>query len=327
MQRQEFIAGVGAVAAWPLVAHAQQTKSQRRIAAFFASHGDDPEVMRQIARFQDELAKLGWVEGQTIHVDYRFGAENVDYTALAKELVGLHPELIVTQATPLTAAMQQETRTIPIVFMRVSDPVGAGFVASLARPGGNLTGLLQYEPGIVSKWLAMLKEIAPRLASVAFISNPADSGYSYFLESAKAAAQPLVLEVVPNQVATATDIESSIAAFARVPDGGLLIVPSLVNNANRALIIGLASRYQLPAVYPWRYFVSEGGLMSYGVDDVDMLQDTASYVDRILRGAKPADLPVQAATKYETVVNLKTAKALGFDVPASLLVRADQVIE
>jgi putative ABC transport system substrate-binding protein len=325
MQRREFIAGVGTVAAWPLAAHAQQTKSPRRIAAFFSSRGDDPEVTRQVARFQDELAKLGWLEGQTIHVDYRFADGNID--ALAKELVRLQPELIVTQSTVLTVAIQQETHTIPIVFLRVSDPVGAGFVASLARPGGNLTGLLQYEPGIVSKWLAMLKEIAPRLASVAFISNPADSGYSYFLESAKAAAQPLVLEVVPNQVANAADIESSIAAFARVPDGGLLIVPSLVNNANRALIIGLASRYQLPAVYPWRYFVSEGGLMSYGVDDVDMLQDTASYVDRILRGAKPADLPVQAATKYETVVNLKTAKALGFDVPASLLVRADQVIE
>ena len=198
----------------------------------------------------------------------------------------------------------------------------------LARPGGNLTGLLQYEPGIVSKWLAMLKEIAPRLASVAFISNPADGvTQGYFLESAKAAAQPLVLEVVPIPVANAADIESSIAAFAGVPDGGLLIVPSVINIANRALITGLALRYRLPAVYPWRYFVSEGGLMSYGIDDVDMLQDTASYVDRILRGAKPADLPVQAPTKYETVVNLKTAKALGFNVPASLLVRADQVIE
>ena len=326
MQRREFIAGVGTVAAWPLAAHAQQTKSPRRIAAFFSSRGDDPEVTRQVARFQDELAKLGWLEGQTIHVVYRFADGNVG--ALAKELVGLQPELIVTQSTVLTVAIQQETHTIPIVFLRVSDPVGAGFVASLARPGGNLTGLLQYEPGIVSKWLAMLKEIAPRLASVAFISNPADGvTQGYFLESAKAAAQPLVLEGVPIPVANAADIESSIAAFARVPDGGLLIVPSLVNNANRALIIGLASRYQLPAVYPWRYFVSEGGLMSYGVDDVDMLQDTASYVDHILRGAKPADLPVQAPTKYETVVNLKTAKALGFDVPASLLVRADQVIE
>src|SRR5215469_69390 len=275
--------------------------------------------MRQVARFRDELAKLGWVEGQTIHVDYRFGAGNVDYSALAKELVGLHPELVVAQATPLTAAMQQETRTIPIVFLRVSDPVGAGFVASLARPGGNLTGLLQYEPGIVSKWLAMLKEIAPRLASVAFVSNPAERvTYDYFLESAKAAAQPLAVEVVPKPIANAADIESSIAAFAGVADGGLLIVPSLVNNANRALIIGLASRYRLPAVYPWRYFVSEGGLMSYGVDDVDMLQDTASYVDRILRGAKPADLPVQAAYQVRNCRQPQDAKALGFDVPASL---------
>jgi putative ABC transport system substrate-binding protein len=174
----------------------------------------------------------------------------------------------------------------------------------------------------------MLKEIAPQLARVAFFSNPAERvTYSYFLESAKAAAQPLVLEVVPNPVANAADIESSIAAFASVADGGLLIVPSVISIANRALIIGLALRHRLPAVYPWRYFVSEGGLMSYGIDDVDMLQDIASYVDRILRGAKPAELPVQAPTKYETVVNLKTAKALGFDVPASLLVRADQVIE
>jgi len=330
MRRREFITfPVGAAAtAWLRGAAAQQTDSLRRIAAFFASRSDDPETTQQVARFQDELAKLGWLEGQTIHVDYRFGAGNVDqYPVLAKELVGLHPDLIVTQTTPLTAAMRQETSAIPIVFMRVSDPVGAGFVASLSRPSGNLTGLLQYETGIVSKWLAMLKEIAPRLASVAFVASPRGGfTYNYFLRSAEDAAQPLTVEIVPTPVNDAGDVERSIAAFARA-NGGLLIVPDLVSIGNRDLIIGLAARHRMPAVYPWRYFVRAGGLMSYGIDDVDLLRDAAFYVDRILRGAKPADLPVQAPTRYETVVNLKTAKALGLEVPPSLLVRADEVIE
>jgi putative tryptophan/tyrosine transport system substrate-binding protein len=329
MRRREFITLLsGAAAVWPLSAGAQQTNQMRRIAAFFASRGDDPEVIREVARFQDELARLGWLEGRTVHVDYRFGAGNVDqYPALAKELVGLHPELIVTQTTPLTAAMQQESRAIPIVFMRVSDPVGAGFVASLAQPGGNLTGLLQYETTIASKWLAMLKEIAPKLDSVAFVASPQGGyAYDYFLRSAKAAAPPLAIEIVPIPINGAGDVERSVATFARA-NGGLLIVPDLVNIGNRDLIIGAAARHRLPAVYPWRYFVTAGGLMSYGIDDVDLLRDAAFYVDRILRGANAADLPVQAPTKYETVVNLKTAKALGLNVPPSLLVRADEVIE
>jgi putative tryptophan/tyrosine transport system substrate-binding protein len=330
MRRRDFIKVVAgsAITTWPLAASAQQAERKRRIGVLFANPEDDAEVKRQVVKFQDELAKLGWVEGRTIHIDYRFGGGYTDYSVLAKELVGLQPELIVTQTTGVTAALQRETRAIPLVFTRVSDPVGSGFVSSLAQPGGNLTGLLQYEPGIVSKWLAMLKEIAPRLASVAFVSNPASPvTYSYFLQSAKAAAQPLAIEVVPNPIANAADIESSIAAFARVPDGGLLIVPDVTSIANRDLIIGLAARYRLPAVYPWRYFVSAGGLMSYGIDDVDLLRDAASYVDRILRGAKPAELPVQAPTKYETVVNLRAAKAIGLAVPSSMLVRADEVIE
>jgi putative ABC transport system substrate-binding protein len=329
MKRREFIATVGGVAVtWPLSVRAQQAEGQRRIAAFFTSRGEDPQVIRQIDRFHDELAKLGWSEGKTIHIDYRFDAGNVaQHIPLAKELARLHPELIVTQTTPITAAVQQETRAIPIVFMRVSDPVGAGFVASLARPGGNLTGLLQYETGIASKWLAMLKEIAPHLVSVAFVASARTPfTYNYFLESAKAAAQPLAIEIVPTPINDAGDIERSIAAFARA-DGGLLITPDLVNIGNRDLIIELAGRYRLPAVYPWRYFVTAGGLMSYGIDDIDLLRDAASYVDKILRGGKPADLPVQAPTKYETVVNLRTAKALGLNVPGSLLVRADTVIE
>jgi ABC-type uncharacterized transport system substrate-binding protein len=252
----------------------------------------------------------------------QFGSDRPDV------LIGLQPELIVTQTTPVTTALQRETRTIPIVFTRVSDPVGFGFVSSLARPGGNLTGLLQYEPGIVGKWLAMLKEIAPRIANVAFMgAGQADPAYNYFLQSAKTAASPLGIEVVPSPVSNDADIEHSLAASAQLSNAGLLVAPSTLTIAHRDLIITLAARLRLPAVYPWRFFVTAGGLMSYGIDDVELLRDAASYVDRILRGAKAAELPVQAPTKYQTVVNLKTAKAIGLDVPASLLVRADEVIE
>jgi putative tryptophan/tyrosine transport system substrate-binding protein len=330
IRRRKFITLLGgAMATWPLAAHAQQPERMRRIGALFVGTEDDAEVKQQVARFQEELAKLGWVEGRTIQIDYRFGADKVDqYPTLAKELVGLQPEVIVTQTTPVTAALQRETRTIPIVFTRVSDPVASGFVSSLARPGSNITGLLQYEAGITGKWLAMLKEIAPRLKSVAFIASQGTLvTYNYFLQSAKAVAPSLTIEVVPSPISNAGDIERSIIAFARVTDGGLLVVPDVINLAHRDFIIALAARYRLPAVYPWRFFVAAGGLMSYGIDDVDLLRDAASYVDRILRGAKPADLPVQAPTKFQTVVNLKTAKALGIDVPPSLLVRADEVIE
>jgi putative ABC transport system substrate-binding protein len=297
---------------------------------WFANPEDDPEIKQQVARLQDELAKLGWVEGRTIHIEYRFsaGGDLDRYPAVAKDLIGLQPELIVTQTTGLTAALQRETRTIPIVFTRVSDPVGSGFVSSLARPSGNLTGLLQYEPGITGKWLAMLKEIAPRIANVAFVSGEqAAYPYNYFLQSARTAASPLGIEVVPSPISNDGDIERSLAASAQLTNAGLLFAPSIVTIAHRNLIITLAAHFRLPAVYPWRYFVTAGGLMSYGIDDVELLRDAASYVDRILRGAKAAELPVQAPTKYQTVVNLKTAKTIGLDVPASLLVRADEVIE
>jgi putative ABC transport system substrate-binding protein len=330
MRRREIISLLGCVATWPVMAHAQQSERLHRIGAWFANPENDPEVKRQVARFQGELTKLGWVEGRTIHIDYRFsaGGDMDRYPAVAKDLVGLQPELIVTQTTPITAALQRETRTIPIVFTRVSDPVGSGFVSSLARPGGNLTGLLQYEPGIMGKWLAMLKEIAPRIANVAFLgAGQADPAYSYFLQSAKTAASPLSIELMPSPVRNDADIEHSLAASAQLTNAGLLVAPSTVTIAHRDLIITLAARYRLPAVYPWRFFVTAGGLMSYGIDDVELLRDAASYVDRILHGEKTAELPVQAPTKYQTVVNLKTAKMTGLDVPASLLVRADEVIE
>jgi putative ABC transport system substrate-binding protein len=241
--------------------------------------------------------------------------------------VALRPDVILVQTTPLVAAVQQESRTVPIIFFGVSDPVGSGFITSLARPGGNATGFLLYENGIVGKWMTLLKEIAPGLTRVALLADPKTTPYDYFLRNAEAAAPPLALELVPSPVDSVDDIERSIELFARLADGGLLVVTGSLTTLHRGLIIALAARYRLPAVYPWRYCVTDGGLMSYSVDVADVSQQAASYADRILRGEKVADLPVQAPTRYETVINLKTAKSMGLEVPSSLLVRADQVLE
>jgi len=241
----------------------------------------------------------------------------------------LHPDVILAHATVSAAALQQETRAIPIVFVNVSDPIGAGFVTSLARPGGNLTGVLHYEASIAGKWLAMLKEIAPRLARAALVGNPKVmlTGYDYFLRAAEATAPSFAIELVSSHVENAADIERAIESFARVPNGSLILPPDSTTNVHRDLVIGLAARHRLPAIYTARLFVTAGGLMSYGTDQVEMFGQTATYIDRILRGAKPAELPVQVPAKYETVINLKTAQALGFAVPPGLLVAADQVIE
>jgi ABC-type uncharacterized transport system substrate-binding protein len=291
---------------------------------------DDPEGILRVAKFRQELERLGWSEGRNIRIDYRFTAASADqFQVLAKELVALHPDVILAHATGNAAALQRETRAIPIVFVNVSDPIGAGFITSLARPGGNLTGVLHYEASIAGKWLAMLKEIAPRLARAALVGNPKVmlTGYDYFLRAAEATAPSFAIELIPSQVENAADIERAIESFARVPNGGLVLPPDSTTNVHRDLVIALAARYRLPAIYTARLFVAAGGLMSYGTDQVEMFGQTATYVDRILRGGKPADLPVQAPTKYETVLNLKTAKALGLDVPPSLLVRADEVID
>jgi putative ABC transport system substrate-binding protein len=289
----------------------------------------DPEAKSHLSAITQELERLGWSQDRNIRIDARFAAGMADqYPVLAKELAALQPDVILSESTPAAAALKQETRSIPIVFVGVSDPVGSGFVTSLARPGGDLTGMMQYESGIMGKWLAMLKEVAPRLARVAFVANPKFRGYDYFWRFAQAAAPALAIELVPNQISNdVADIEHSIESFARMPEGGLLIVPDATIIAHRELVIALAARYRLPAVYPWRYFVTAGALMSYGIDNIDVLQKAASYVDRILRGAKPVDLPVQAPTKYETAVNLKTAKALGLTIPPTLLATADDVIE
>jgi putative ABC transport system substrate-binding protein len=328
MRRREFITLLGGAAAWPLAVRAQQPERMRRIGVLVASAEDESDIQARLAGFRQGIEKLGWSQGRNVRIDTRFAAGRADqYQMLAKELIALQPDVILAQSPPITAALQRESRAIPIVFVSVSDPIGPGFVASLARPGGNITGMMQYEAGITGKWLAMLREIAPRLAHVALVGNPKTTAYDYFLRAAEAAAPSLAIELVPSRVETAADIERAIGAFARAPNGGLLLPPDGTLTSNRDLIIALAAHHRLPAVYPFRFFVAAGGLMSYGTDQVEILRQAASYFDRILRGAKPADLPVQAPTKYETTLNLKTAKALGIDVPPSLLVRADEVIE
>ena len=329
MRRRAFIALLGgAAAALPLVARAQQPERMRRVGILMSGTESDPELQARVAVFRQALEQLGWSEGRNIHIDIRFAAIRTDqYSALANEMIALHPDVILGHTTPVAAALQRESRTVPIVFVNVSDPVGTGLVASLARPGGNITGLMLYEEGITSKWLALLKEIAPHLKRTALVANPISTPYDYFVRSAKAVAPSLALDLVPSPIANAADIEHVIETFARVPDGGLLVLPDGTSIQHRDLIIALAARHRLPTVYAYRFFVAAGGLMSYGTDVIDQNRRAAAYVDRILRGAKPADLPVQAPTKYETVLNLKTAKALGLDVPPSLLVRADEVIE
>jgi putative tryptophan/tyrosine transport system substrate-binding protein len=329
MQRREFITLFGGAVAWPFVARAQQTDRIRRIGVLVAA-ADDLEMKARLTGFRQGLEKRGWSEGRNVLIDYRYApADNVDQTqAMAKELVALQPDVILAQATMVISALQRESRAIPIVFVGLADPIGSGFVASLPRPGSNVTGLMQFEASVTGKWLAMLKEIAPRLERAAFVTNPKTAPfYNYYLSAAEALSPSLGIKLVPSLVENATDIERMMEAFARTPNGGLLLPPDTNNYFHRDLIIALAARHSLPAVAWLRAFVDAGGLMSYGVDFRDMYRQAAPYVDRILRGDKPADLPVQAATKFETIVNLKTAKALGLTVPPSLLVAADEVIE
>jgi len=316
------------MAAWPLAARAQQPDRVRRVGALWGLAEDDPEMKARVAEFRRGLEQLGWLENVNIRTDERFVAGRADQLPpLAKELVALQPDVIVAQSTPVAVALQRETHTIPIVFVAVSDPIGSGLITSLARPGQNLTGVLFFEDGITGKWLAMLKEIAPRLGRAAFVANPAGTAYDYFLRSAKAAASSLAIELVPSPVTNADDTQHAIEAFARVPNGGLILPPDNTTIGLRDLVIALAARHRLPAVYAYRSFVVAGGLMAYGTDPVHQYRQVAFYVDRILRGANPADLPVQTPTKYETAINLKTAKALGLDVPPTLLARSDEVIE
>jgi putative ABC transport system substrate-binding protein len=326
MKRRDFIVLLGS-AAWPFTAHAQQADRIGHLAVLMGLAEDDPESKVRIAKLRRELERLGWLEGRSIRIDIRFAPAGAQVQALAKELVALRPEVILAHSAQITGALQRETRTIPIVFVNVSDPIGAGFVTSQARPGGNLTGLLHYEEGIVGKWLALLKEIAPNVARVALVADPRSPVHNYFLRSATPATASLALALVSGPVENAADIEHFFDTFTRMPNGGLVLPPDITTITHRDLIIALAAKHRLPAVYSFRLFVDSGGLMSYGTDQIDMFGQTASFIDRILRGAQPTDLPVQSPTKYETVLNLKTATALGLTVSDKLLVTADEVIE
>ena len=331
MRRREFITLVGGAAAtWPLTANAQQPDRMRRIGVLMAHAESDPEFQAYVAAFREGLQNLGWVEGRNFRLDFRWGA--LDDAELRRrsaiELIALKPDLIVTQNTPPTATMLQQTRTIPVVFVVVADPVGSGFVQNLARPGGNATGFTIMEPTTTGKWLELLKEVAPRSNRAAMLFNPATAPYaSIYLNPFKAAAASLGLEPIAATVHDRTELDAVIAAQAREPNGGLIVIPDGFLNVHRGDIISLAARYRLPAIYPWRFFAEEGGLLSYGSEQRDFFRLAATYVDRILKGEKPADLPAQAPTEYKLVINLKTAKALGLTVLPTLLDRADKVIE
>jgi putative tryptophan/tyrosine transport system substrate-binding protein len=328
MRRREFISLLGGAAACPIVARAQQVEPMRRIGVLAGLPEDHPETKARLAGFQRGLEKRGWFEGRNVRVDYRFAPAGDQAQVLAKELVALQPDVILANSTPVAAALQRESRAIPVVFAGLADPIGSGFIASLARPGGNMTGLMLFEASVTGKWLAMLKEIAPSLVRAGFLATPSSAAFlDYYMRAAKALAPSLGIEPVTILVENAADIERGIETFASVPNGGLVLIPDAMAVTHSDLIIALAAHHRMPAVYSQPLFVAAGGLMSYGVDFADLFRQAASYVDRILRGDKPADLPVQAATKFEMIVNLKTAKALGLTVPPGLLVAADEVIE
>lgn len=329
MRRREFLGVVGgAAASWPLLSRAQPVERMRRVGALIGGAESDPEFQARVAAFRQSLEKLGWSEGKNIQIDYRFTGANRERTeSFAKELVALQPEVLFASSTLPAAALHRESRTIPIVFGIVSDPIGLGFIVSLSRPGGNMTGFTSSEPSISGKWLGMLKEVAPHVSRAAFIANPATSSYDQMLRAAQIVAPSLGIELVPIRVLTAADIEREVQAFARGPNSGLVVPADLTMAVHRDVIVSLAVRHRLPAVYGEPAMVVAGGLLSYSTDLIDLYRQSALYVDRILRGAKPAELPVQAPTKYTTVLNLKTAKSLGLTVPPGLLVAADEVIE
>jgi len=332
VKRREFVALLGAAAAgWPLAARAQQSGKVRRIGVLLGNAERDPQAVAGLAAFNTALQELGWVDGRNIHIDYRFAAADVDrMQTFAKELVILQPDLLVGQTTPVVAALQRETKTIPIVFVIVSDPVGSGFVASLPHPGGNITGFINIEASLSGKWIEMLKEIAPRVTRAALLFNPDTAPYfAFYQQPFDAAARSNGIEPIATPVHTAADIERVIANFGNGPNAGLVVMPDtfMATRPIFDLVVSLAARNRVPTIYPYRYMVAAGGLVSYGIDGTDLYRRAPAYIDRILKGAKPAELPVQLPTKFELAINLKAAKALGLDIPPTLLGRADEVIE
>jgi putative ABC transport system substrate-binding protein len=327
MTRREFIAALGSAAAWPLAARGQQPERIRRVGVLMNLTADDPEAPGRVAAFAQGLGELGWTIGRNVRIDYRWGANDPDRgRRYADELIALVPDVILASGSTAVRPLLQVTRT-SIVFVQVTDPVGLGLVASLARPGGNATGFMLYEYGMSGKWLELLKELAPRVARAGVLRDSSSPGGIGQFAAIQAVAPSMGMELSPLDVRDAGEIERVIALFGRSSDGGLIVTGSALAAAHRKLIVALAARHRLPAVYPFRYFATSGGLISYGPDTTDPFRRAAGYVDRILNGEKPGDLPVQAPTKYELVINLKTAKGLGLTVPDTLLARADEVIE
>jgi putative tryptophan/tyrosine transport system substrate-binding protein len=328
MRRREFITLLGGAGAWPLAAQAQQGKRIRRVGMLLPYAANDPQVQTRNAAFLQGLQQLGWTVGNNVQIDYRWSAGNEDDTRrYAAELVALAPDVIFASGSAAVGPLRRATRTVPIVFAVVPDPVGAGFVDSLARPGGNATGFIPYEYSIGAKWLEVLKDIAPSVTRAAIVRDPAITAGIGLWGAIQSVSPSFGVELRPVDVRDADEIERALTAFARSPDGGLIVTGSALAIVHRDLIIALAARLRLPAVYYERYFATAGGLISYGPDNTEQYRLAAGYVDRILKGEKPADLPVQASTKYELVINLKTAKAMGLTVPETPVARADEVIE
>jgi putative ABC transport system substrate-binding protein len=327
VRRREFITFLGGAAAWPLAASAQQGERMRRIGVLMNLTADDPDGPPRITAFAQGLQETGWAIGRNVRIDYRWSADTIERSRMAAELVALAPDVLMASGAAALYPLLQTTRTVPIVFAVVIDPVANGVVESLARPGGNATGFTSFEISMGAKWLELLKQIAPNVKRVAVIRTLGGSNGVAQLAAIQTAAPAFGVEVTPIGTGSAGEIERGLTAFARVPNGGVVVTLSAQSQVHRALITGLAASHKLPAVYPYRMFATAGGLVSYGPDPIDQFRRAAGYVDRILKGEKPADLPVQAPTKYETVLNMKAAKLLGLDVPPAMLVRADEVIE
>ena len=329
VRRREFLSALGSTALWPLAARAQQPERMRRIVFLHGIAEHDPEAQARVAAFRQGLAALGWVEDRNIQIAHRFsGGDFVQMQTFTAALVDSSPDLIVASSSPVIAALKQATRVIPIVFSVVNDPLGQNFIANQARPGGNITGFTFVEFPMIGKWLELLKEIAPGVKRITLLFNPQTAAYyPFFLREIALGAASLAAEISAIPVRDGAEIEAAAEALAREPGGGLIAAPDPFLNAQRGLVMALSQRYRLPAIFAFRRYVTEGALMSYGPDAVDIVRRSASYVDRILKGEKPADLPVQAPTKYQLAINLKTAKALGLNVPDTLLARADEVIE
>ena len=329
MQRRDFITLLGGAAvAWPLAAHAQQAEQMRRVGVLMNRSESDPEGQARVAAFRQAFEQLGWKEGGNIRIDIRWGDDKPDLERkYAAELVALAPDVILASGTTSVTALQALSLTLPIVFAAVADPVGAGFVDSMAHPGGNATGFMLYEYSLGGKFLELLRQIAPNVARVAVLRDPNNTALVAIFGAVRGAAQLLGVEVTAVDTRDAGLIERGVAAFARSANGGLIVLPGARASVHGALIVALAERYKLPAIYPFRYHATGGGLIYYGPDFIEPFRPAAAYVDRILKGEKPADLPVQAATKYELVINLKTAKALGLNVPNTLIGRSDEIIE